>query len=504
MFAHLRQYPLFALVMMIGALSMTVPALYAAKLGDWVVMRAFLGSMVLILTVSVILGLALMNRTPRIMARAQLLTVVLVYTVLPAFLALPFLGGVTNFHPVQGYFEMLSSLTTTGATLVDSPSMLPPALHLWRGLVAWQGGFFILVIAFSILQPMNIGGFEIRSQAFGDDNGAGTGIHGSGDASERIIRSVVSIAPVYAFATFLLMLLLLIAGERAYVAAIHAMSILSTSGISPVGGMAGNAAGRLGEVFMALFLLFAVSHRMFQSLAGKRSFRWIRQDMEIRISLVVILGVPLLLFLRHWIAAFDEDAQQNILAGLQAFWGGVFTVLSYLTTTGFESADWQTARYWSGLDTPDIVLLGAAVTGGGIATTAGGVKLLRMYALYKHGMRELDHLVHPSSVGGGGLSGRRFHRAGRMIAWNFVMLFGIGIAGVMLALSLNNIDFQDSAGLAIAALTNTGPAAHMLDPSLSFANLDTVSLAILSVAMVFGRVEVLVLVALFNPSYWRL
>lgn len=501
MFSHLRQYPLFALVLMIGAFSMFVPALYAAKLGNWPVMQAFLGSMVLILALSVILGLALMNRHPRITARSHLVTVVLVYTVLPGFLALPLLAEVPSLGLVQGYFEMLSSLTTTGATLFDDPDSLAPSLHLWRSFVAWLGGFFILVIAFAMMEPMNIGGFEIRSPVSGA--GVGTDSQGNADAGERIIRTVVSIAPVYALATFALMFLLLITGERAFVAAIHAMSILSTSGISPVGGLPGSAAGRIGEVFMAAFLLFAISHRLFQSVGGARPFSWIRKDAEMRIMLMVVTVVPILLFLRHWIAAFDVDAQQNIGAGLRALWGSVFTLLSFLTTTGFESADWQAARNWSGMGTPGIVLLGAAVAGGGVATTAGGVKLLRLYALYKHSLREMERLVHPSSVGGAGMAARRFRREGGLIAWIFLMLFVIGIAGVMLALSLNDVNFEDSAGLAIAALTNTGPAASMLDASLGFSDLDAVSLGVLSVAMIFGRVEVLVLIALLNPSFWR-
>ncbi len=501
MFSALRQYPLFVLVLIVGAASMGVPALYAAHLGEWTIVQNFVGYMLLLLALSYALGLAMMNRRARISARAQLVTVVLVYALMPVFLALPFTASIASIGPVQGYFEMLSSLTTTGATLINDPASIAPPLHLWRGLVAWQGGLFILVIAFSIMEPMNIGGFEIRTPVAG--TGVGAESHGISDAGERIIRITARIAPAYILATFVLMLLLVFAGDRAFVAAIHAMSILSTSGISPVGGVAAGGAGRTGEAIMALFLLFAVSHRMFQSLTGSRSFGWIRTDVEVRIMLIAITMVPLLLFLRHWSAAFDVSAQQDIGAAARALWGSVFTILSFLTTTGFQSADWQEARNWSGLGTPGIVLLATAVAGGGVATTAGGVKLLRLYALYKHGARELERLIHPSSIGGAGTAARRFRREGGLIAWIFLMLFLMGIAAAMMALSLDGVSFEDSIGLAIAAITNTGPAAGMLDSKLLFSMLDKTGLLVMGATMVFGRVEVLVLIALFNPSYWR-
>lgn len=500
MIAHLRKYPLFVLIMMISALSMIVPAVHAAKLGDMHVMQVFLSYSLFILIISVILGLALMNRMPRISARSHLITILLVYTLLPVFLAMPFTALIPSIGPMQGYFEMLSSLTTTGATLINDPFSIAETLHLWRALVAWMGGFFVLVIALSVMEPMNLGGFEIRSTVFGSDGG--TGSLGATDPGERIEKYAIKIAPVYVAVTFALMMALFLSGDRAYVATIHAMSIISTSGISPVGGVINSQSGRLGEVFMVAFLLFAVSNRGFQSI-GSGSWAWIKRDVEVRLMLIAVIGVPMMLFLRHWIAAFEVSNQQDITAALAAFWGSIFTVMSFMTTTGFESADWQAAQNWSGLSTPGVIFLALAVMGGGVATTAGGVKLLRVYALYKHGLREMERLVHPSSVGGAGMAARRFRREGAFMAWIFFMLFLIGIASIMLALSLVGVSFEHAIALSIAAVTNTGPVAGMLDSGLRYTDVGTSAQIILSIGMVFGRVEVLALIALFNPNYWR-
>ena len=109
-----------------------------------------------------------------------------------------------------------------------------------------------------------------------------------------------------------------------------------------------------------------------------------------------------MLFLRSFVGAVEIDRQDNLAAALQAIWGSLFTVLSFLTTTGFESHDWRTMQIWSDLPDPGTILLGVAVMGGGIATTAGGVKLLRLYALYRHGLREMDKLDPPERASGGG------------------------------------------------------------------------------------------------------
>ena len=500
MIDHLRKYPLFVLIMIASALSMLVPAAHAAKLDEIRVMQVFLSYSLLILIISVILGLALMNRTPRNTARAHLITVVLVYALMPVFLAMPFVELIPSIGPFQGYFEMLSSLTTTGATLINDPNSIAEPLHLWRALVAWMGGFFVLIVAMSIMEPMNLGGFEIRSLVSGAVGEAGS--YGSTDASERIEKYALKIGPVYLAATFALMSLLFFSGDRAYVASIHAMSIISTSGISPVGGISDGSSGRLGEMFMIVFLLFAISNRSFLAF-GNAGWDWVKRDVELRLMLIAITTVALLLFVRHWIASFEVSEHENMSAAFMALWGSIFTVMSFMTTTGFESADWSAAQNWSGLGTTGVILLALAVMGGGVATTAGGVKLLRIYALYKHGIREMERLIHPSSVGGSGMAARRFRREGAFIAWMFFMLFLIGIATIMLALAYNGVSLENAIALSIAVVTNTGPAAGVLETGLEYSDLSTATQAILCVGMVFGRVEVLALVALFNPNYWR-
>ena len=142
--------------------------------------------------------------------------------------------------------------------------------------------------------------------------------------------------------------------------------------------------------------------------------------------------------------------------------------------------------------------------GGGVATTAGGVRLLRVYALLRHGERELERIVHPSSIGGGGEMARRLRSEGAYMAWIFFMLFALSIAAVMMAVSLTGLEFEPATILSIASLSNTGPLAVVAgDTPLSWASLSDPTKAVLALAMVLGRLETLALIALFNPDFWR-
>ncbi len=494
----LRQYPLFVLLMMIASAAMLVPAAHAAKQGDWFIARVFFQYSLLAMAFSVLVGTAMMNRKARNVSRSNLITLILSFALLPALLALPFAEVLPYLSFQRAYFEMLSSFTTTGATLFADPFRISESLHLWRGLVGWLGGFFMLVAAMSILEPLNIGGFEMR-----ETMAAGRGAAMRVENDVRILRTVRQLAPPYFLFTAVLALLLIFSGERVFIATIHAMSTLSTSAISPVGGMGGAQAGWTGEILIAVFLLFAVSSRL-MTLNLPPALRAMPKDPEFQLMMLVVVLLPLFMFVRHWLAALDVAQGQNVMAGVSAYWGSLFTTISYLTTTGFESTHWHDAQNWSGLSATGILLFGLAVMGGGVATTAGGVKLLRIYSLYRHGLRELERLVNPSSVGRSGTSTRRFRRQGAELAWVFLMLFLMSATVVALALALLDIHFENAFALAIASLTNTGPIYMALgDFSAQYEGLSDTALGILSVAMVLGRVEALAFIALLNPDYWR-
>jgi trk system potassium uptake protein TrkH len=118
--------------------------------------------------------------------------------------------------------------------------------------------------------------------------------------------------------------------------------------------------------------------------------------------------------MRHWLGALEVETVANFRNALEALWGSAFTVLSFLTTTGFVSDSWEAAQTWSGLETPGLLMVGLVLMGGGVATTAGGLKLLRVYALYKHGVREMGKLIYPKLCRRRGAAGAAHPARGRL------------------------------------------------------------------------------------------
>ncbi|RLL71079.1 TrkH family potassium uptake protein [Paenirhodobacter hankyongi] len=504
MLQKLRHVPLFVFLIAIAAAAMLIPATHAFVLRNYAVSRAFFYSGILFLMLSGLLALATASNPKQHQGRTHLLTMLAAFTLLPVVLAVPFNESVRDTGLYNSWWEMVSSLTTTGATLYV-PDRLAPSLHLWRALVGWMGGFFMLVMAIAVLAPLRLGGFEIFVAGNSTGGEAPSFLRdGAAEPGERVVHYASVLAPAYAGLTALLWLLLMMAGDDSLVALCHAMSTLATSGISPLTGVAGAPAGLVGEMLIFLFLIPALSRRLWPGGGELRASEKLRDDPELWLAAVLVGMVAAFLLLRHWIAALDVETPTAFGPVLQSLWGSLFTALSFLTTTGFESASWDDARHWSGLGTPGLILAGLAITGGGIATTAGGVRLLRVYALLRHGERELNKLVHPTSIAGGGPTARKLRREGAYIAWIFFMLFAMSIAVVMMAVSLTGLAFEPATIMSIAALSNTGPlAAFAADTPLSWAELGDATKFVLAAAMVLGRLETLAIIALFNPEFWR-
>ncbi len=501
---RLADLPFLVVLMGIGALAMLLPAAFAYGQRDMHVARVFLYGALLFLMLTAIIGIASAVPRSRDSSRSHLLALAGVFVLLPVMLAVPFHQAVRDTSFLNAYFEMVSSLTTTGATLFDQPGRLSEAVHLWRALVGWLGGFLMWVVAISLLAPLELGGFELTTSEGGSDRGGNDRIGDARDRPERLVRHARMLLPIYIGLTLLLWLGLVLAGDRAFVAACHAMSALATSGISPVGGVQNGQAGLAGEALIFLMLILALTRRSFLFEAGRSPLAGLWCDPEFRLGMGAVLVLALLLNLRHWIAAFEVDEQENLSAALRALWGGIFTVMSFLTTTGFESADWSSTRSWSGLETTGLLLAGLALVGGGVGTTAGGVKLLRVIALYFHAQREIERMIYPSSVRGAVRGSRHIRSEGAYIAWVVFSLYALSVALLMVLLALAGLDFESASAFAIAAYTTTGPLAQMAgDMPLSYTALGDWAKAIVILAMVMGRLGTLALIALLNPDLWR-
>jgi trk system potassium uptake protein TrkH len=487
----LLRMPIFLLLVMAAGASMIIPAVFGGLIGEYEVGRGLFYTGILILIASWILALASNDRKRTRPMRSQLLVLVCSFLVLPVIFAAP-LVVIGVFDTWQhGYFEFVSAFTTTGATTIDEATTLK-TVQLWRAQVGWMGGFLVWVFAAAIFYPLNLAGYEllVSSRSVSSDHlqSARSGYH-----TERFIVSAQRMALPYVLLTVLLWLFLVVLGEHSFVALCHAMSTLSTSGISPVDGMNGASVGMRGEIIVALFLLFALSYQLYGNETARSLFRRLVLDRELRGAIIIVLFASLALFILSRTGGADAA---------RAVWGAVFTSISFLTTAGFVSAYMPVDTIVGEISPRAMILISLALIGGGIATTAGGIKLLRVYVLFRHGALEMNRLIYPSWVGGKDQS--NFATGAAFRAWTFFMLFCLSLVISILAVSATGADFDTSLVTSISALTTTGPAAPYVLQNVSvYADLGPAAQTILAATMILGRVETLVVIALLNPEFWR-
>lgn len=490
---NLRRWPLLLVFVALGALAMLLPAIHGAIMGDHRIGRGFLYSGLSLLLICGMIALASGGgRRAAGPLGTPAFALIAAYGVLPPLLALPLAQAGLPFG--LAWFDMLSALTTTGAPIFLGQD-LPPTLMLWRAMVGWLGGLFILVMAAAVLLPLGLGGAEVVSERLRQRAD-------TIDTAGHLAKTALTIFPIYGAATLVMWLALTLAGERSFQALVAAMGVLSTSGLSATGtNVAGNA-GLLGEMVVFVFMAAGLSRSVLPLRAhGGRMMRGARlYDPELRLGTVIVLATSAALFVYHWIGRTPPtDA-----TALQAIWGGMLLGLSFLTTTGFSTASTDVALSWAGLVSPGMLLMGLAMIGGGAATAAGGVKLLRIYALLRHGERELERLVHPHSLGGAGQTARYVRRSGAISAWVFFILFALSIAAGTALMTLLGMNFEAAIVFVIAAITNTGPLVTSLpDMGLTYQGLSQGQMVVLGGVMVAGRIELLVLLAVFSPDTWR-
>ena len=404
-------YRISVVAMLLGimSLAMLIPTLQAVSDGEWKSARGFFYPAVFGGFVSAALSVILPPLRERDAPQQELTLLLLVWLILPIYAAVPVYLLTPHTGAIGAWFEMVAALTTTGGSIYTKASEVPASIQLWRGLAGWMGGLLTLLAAYVVLAPRRLGGYEILAAADGrlDSRAVDLRVAGASFRS-RTERALRAILPIYLGLTLALAFAFSALGKPGLVAAVHAMSVVSTSGISPVdGGFAKN--GNFWVELVALIGLVLAANRLLYSAAsvGGRRQEW-QGDPELRLLISLSFLAAALLFLRHWIGALtiDSDTETTVMDAFTALWGALFTALSFATTTGFESFGWETARNWSGLSNPGLVLLALCTIGGGAATTAGGIKLIRAYALVRHGVRELERIASPNSVAGSGSGSR--------------------------------------------------------------------------------------------------
>ena len=473
-------YVIGILVALLGA-AMLFPLLVdlAEGRGHW---PAFFESAAITFGIGVLLSMACSNGVKAGLSIQQtFLLTTGVWLALPLFGALPFLFGATEARYVDAFFEAMSGLTTTGATVFTGLETLPKGLLLWRGILQWLGGIGIIVVAMVFLPELRVGGMQIfKAEAFDT----------LGKILPKATTISMQISVIYISITMLCIGAYYAVGLSAFDATVHAMTTVATGGFSNYDASFG-AFGAGAEYVCVVFMILAALPfvRYVQLING--SFLAIFKDVQVKSFLFIILILSLLtagVVYRNFGFA-EEEAIRKAL----------FNITSIISGTGYASADYG---LWGGFLVTLFFIIG--LIGGCAGSTACSVKIFRYQILFASVTTQLRKIRSPNGVFIPRYDGRAIEEDVLSSVMSFFIFFMVTLGVVAILLGMTGLDLITSLSASAAALANIGPGlGEHIGPSGNYAGLNDYAKWILSAAMLIGRLELLAVFAILTRQFWR-
>jgi len=473
-----------------AAAAMLVPTAFAVALDPALVFEAFLFPAVVIGFIGVNMLIAFRARDMAISRRQSLAVLVLIWVLMPLAGALPLYSAGFPGELVPAIFEATSGFTTTGASVISEFATVPRSIIVWRGLLQWMGGLVTLLLLAALLGPLWEGNLTERQfRLFGKSEQR---------IFPRIAEAIRVILPIYMLVTLLCFLCLMLSGLPSFDAFCLSLSTVSTGGFMPREGTIALYGSTSAEFVLAIFM--ALSSISILWVRAVFSGRWtfvkdMREPYFIAVAIVIFGGVLTLLMLKNAPVGGFGDVLDTVALSLA-------TAASLISTTGFMISEPAHSLI------PYMVVLAVAIIGGGAFSTAGGLKVYRLWAMFRQIGRELRLLVYPHGVRPSADGDEIRDERLMMAIWTTFGAYIITIAVLAIALAASGLAFEGALLAAASSVSNIGPAYEIIrvndfPDAPSYANMAPWTQIALCGGMILGRGEVLVLLSLLSTTYWR-
>jgi trk system potassium uptake protein TrkH len=472
---------IIGVLLSILAAAMLLPALLDIATGhpDWPV---FLASAAVTMFVGGALTLTNKVGALTLNLRQAFLLTTLTWVVITAFAALPFPFASLGLRYVDGYFEAMSGLTTTGSTVIVGLDKVPPGILLWRGLLSWMGGIGIIAMAIAILPALRIGGMQLFRLE-------------SSDKSEKVMPRAPQIAAgigiIYVLLSAICALLYWIGGMNGLEAVTHAMTTLATGGFSTADASFGYFDNIFIDIVAIVFMLLGgMTFTLFLRLQ-QGDWRALVRDTQTQWYFAIAGGFTLAIALWHW--------GVNGASFGYALHHSAFNVVSILTTTGYVSTDYS---LWGPL--PVMLIFVLTFIGGCSGSTSGAIKIFRFQVVFEIGRAYVRSSLAPNGVFIPKYNRRQITESVMQSVLAFVSLYLFTFALSSVGLALCGLDIVTALSGAATALGNVGPGlGDIIGPAGTFAPLPDAAKWILSLTMLLGRLELVTVVVVLSRSFWR-
>ncbi|MGQ5487918.1 TrkH family potassium uptake protein [Thauera sp. ZXT1-4] len=413
------------------------------------------------------------------------LLVAATWVVLPLFGALPLLAYLPELGFTDAYFEAVSGLTATGATVLTGLDDLPVSINLWRTFMHWVGGMGVIVLVVAILPLLGIGGRQLYKAE------VPTPMKDS-SLTPRIAETAKGLWLSYVLLTVACGFSLWWVGMDTWDAVIHAFTVAGLGGFSSKDASIGHFDSLRIEVVVIVFALLAgLNYATHYMALVRRSIRPYYRDPEIPFYFGV-LGVSVAMLTAFLLAEGEFNEIGEALRYV------AFHVVSISTSLGLSTYDYTLwpmfAQLW-------LLFLGSFIACSG--STGGGIKMMRAIILYNQVFREIVRSLHPNAV--------RPVRLGRTpvsenilhAVLGFSFMYMVSIVSLTLVLSASGLELVTAFSAVVACLNNTGPGLDMVGPASNYQSLDAFHKWVLSFTMILGRLEIFTFLVVLTPTFWR-
>jgi trk system potassium uptake protein len=472
------------MIIIVFGLSMCVPLLLSELTRDGA-QHAYDFAALITVGCGLLLWLAGRHWRRELKTRDGILLVVSTWTLLPAFAALPLIIYMPDLSLADAYFEAMSGLTATGATVLSGLDDLPNSINLWRAQLHWLGGLGVIVLVTAVLPLLGVGGRQMYKAEIPTPMK-------DQKLTPRMAETAKGLWVVYIILTTICIGVLWALGMSFFDAVVHGFSVMGLGGFSSHDASLGYFNSLQLEIAVAVFALIAgvnfATH--FAFLRGRR-FSYYFNDPELRWFLGLVLSSGVILALLLW----QRDVFLDFPSALRY---AMFNTISVATTLGFATTDYGHWPFFAGLW---MLFLCSFSTGAG--STGGGIKMMRAILLYKQVYRELKKLIHPNA--------QIPLRLGNDIVPNkvvyavlaFLFIYVASIVSLSFVLSFTGLDVLTSFSAIVACINNTGPGLGQVGPATTYAVLTDFQTTVCTFAMLLGRLELFTLLVVLTPAFWR-
>ena len=445
--------------------------------------HSFISASFITIFIGVLFILANLEKEFKLNLRQTFLFSSLAWVMVAAFGSLPFLLSDQNFSFSEAFFESMSGITTTGATIISDLDNSPKSILLWRAIMQWLGGIGIVVMAITILPLLKVGGMQLFKME-------------GPDSTEKILPRTIEVATIiistYIILTLLCSFFYWIFGMSIFDSVSHAMTTIATGGFSTHNDSIGFFKSSNIEIIASIFIILGsipfISYLKFIQGNRKIFFR----DVQIK-GLIYLLTISIvIMFLYLLLINYEGSLFDKIRISS-------FNVISILSGTGYVTDDFG---LWGKFSLIFFLLL--MFIGGCAGSTACGIKIFRLQMLLIFLKNQIKKIISPNSVIISKYNNQKISDSFLNSVIIFIFTFLFIFLLIAMLLSISGLDFITSISGAASSISNVGPGlGDLIGPNGNYKDLPDLSKWILSIGMLLGRLELFAVLVLFFPSFWR-